>query len=92
MKFKGIAAAPALLSVLFLFICTRPCFCRFPGQHESDPPGPSQEEVLVPRALAKDTWHATHDGVKPTLGACQPSQQPSGALVSPVGFSALPAC
>ncbi|KAA6421083.1 MAG: hypothetical protein FRX49_08994 [Trebouxia sp. A1-2] len=42
-----------------------------------------QEEVRVPRALAKDTWTATHDGVQQSLNANQQSLQPSGALVSP---------
>lgn len=42
-----------------------------------------QEEVRVPRALAKDTWAATHDGVQPSLNTNQQSLQPSGALVSP---------
>lgn len=49
-----------------------------------DPPGPSQtgqEGVRVPRALAKDTWAATHDGSLAPLGTTQ--QRPSGALVSP---------
>lgn len=40
-----------------------------------------QEEVRVPRALAKDTWTATHDGVQQSLNANQQSLQPSGALV-----------
>ena len=49
-----------------------------------DPPGPSQtgqEGVRVPRALAKDTWAATHDGSLAPLGTTQ--QRPSGALVCP---------
>ena len=35
----------------------------------------------MPRALAKDTWAATHDGVQPSLNTNQQSLQPSGALV-----------
>ena len=50
--------------------------------HSLDPSGPSpseQEEVRVPRALAKDTWAATHGGTQPLWAK---TQQPSGALVS----------
>lgn len=70
-------------------ICQLICFCSCAAQaarqdldsSRSNQAAAGQEEVRVPRALAKDTWAATHDSVQPSLNVNQQSLQPSGALV-----------
>lgn len=72
--------------------CQLICFCSCAAQaarqdldsSRSNQAAAGQEEVRVPRALAKDTWATTHDGVQPSLNANQQSLQPSGALVRTV--------
>lgn len=49
------------------------CFAA-EGQREGPVPGqPRQEEVRVPRPLAKDTWAATHAGVHLDIGGDPPT-------------------
>ena len=69
-----------------LYVCACVCADR-PALQTLELPGPcqvKQEEVRVPRALAKDTWAATHEETNPVWAK---TQQPSGALVNPPAYA-----